>query len=289
MERTRFDFSAVAVALIVIAILFSACSMGKNVDPNGGTTKPNESISTTEPTTKPDEIITTTEPTTSENESDSEEDDEIEAIYSYHQCLIAPSDDYSIELLGTQDFPSGYLLIQEDWKSEYELLLAQKMKKTDYLAEFKNSVYGVTENNEIIEVNKTDGSYKTVYTAKHGSIDYISGVICVNRYVYFNDGNYIIELDPVTNKCTEKFKSDKGIYRIFAGGDVVKLNDLSFYCDTCLEREDYFIWQDSKDENYYWHHPETGKDELIDNFFNVHTYGDYLDRYQDLYIWKVEK
>ena len=210
-------------------------------------------------------------------------------IFEYSQCMVAPADEYSIELLGTQDFTPGHLLIQEDWESEYELLLAKKIKKTDYLAEFKSVVYAVTENNEIIEVSKTDGSYKTVYTAKHGSIDYISSVNCFYRYVYFSDGNYIIGLDPVTNECTEKLKSDKGIYRIFAGGDVIKLNDLSFYCDTCLEREDYFIWQDNENENYYWHHPETGEDELIENMDYVHTYGWNIDEYQDLFVWKVEK
>lgn len=278
MKEKAFDFSAFAVAIIIIAILFSACSIGNNADPSGGTTKPNENTG-----------ISTTEPTTDDSASDLENNKENKRIFNYDQCLVAPADEYSIELLGTKDFTPGYLLIQDDWESEYELLLAKKMKKTDYLAEFKSSVYGVTESNEIIEVSKIDGSYKTVYTAKHGTINYISGVVCVNRYVYFNDGNYIIELDPVTNECTEKLKSDKGIYRIFAGGDVIRINDLSFYCDTCLERDDYFIWQDNEDENYYWHHPETGEDELIENMDYVHTYGWNIDEYQDLFVWKVKK
>ena len=275
MKEKGFGLSAFAVAIIIIAVLFSACSFN--------------SVDSSEKTTNPDEIITTTEPTTGDKGNTFENDEKIEPVFNYAQCMVAPVDEYSIELLGTQKFTPGYLLFHEDDESEYELLLAKKMKATDYLAEFKSVVYGVTESNEIIEVSKKDGSFKTVYTARHGSINYISDVNCFYRYVYFNDGDYIIELDPVTNECTEKLKSDKGVYRIFAGGDVIKINDISFYCDTCLEEEDYFIWQDNEEENYYWHHPETDEDELIENMDNVYTYGWNIDAYQDLFIWKVEK
>lgn len=277
MKNKAFDGSVLAIALVIIGILFSACSIGNNVDSNEKSTTPNGN---------PD--IITTEPVRKKNINTSENDEENEFVYVYNQCFVAPYDEYSIELLETQNFTPGYLLIKEDWeKNEYKVLLAKKFKDMDG-AEFKNSVYVVTEENEIIEVSKTDGSYKTVYTAKHGSIDCISDIACLNRYVYFNDGNYIIELDPLTNECTEKLKSDKGIYDIYSGGDVFKLNDSSFYCDTCLERDDYFIWQDN-DKNFYWHHPETGEDEPIEDINNLHTYDSFAGEYLDLFFWKVEK
>lgn len=274
MERKHFDFSVFAVAIIIIAILFSACSIEKNVDPNGGTTKPNENTD-----------ISTTESTTNENVSNSENDNKDDEVYEYYQCFVVGEEEYAVK----NNLTPGYLYFHEDWDSEIKLLLAKKMKID--VADFKNSVYGITEDNEIIEVNKTDGSYKSVYTAKYGSIDYLSNVVCVNRYIYFNDGKYIVELDPITNECVEKIKCDKKIAAIYPGGDIMVVNELSIYCDICGPEGEYFLYTvGSEDEGYesYWHHPETGKDELIDINY-VFTYGgDFKEEYNHL-GWKVEK
>lgn len=272
MKKKAFDLSVFSVAIIIITILLSACGSGNNVDPNGGTTKPNENASTTVPTTV-------------ENASDSQ-NDKSDAVYSYYHCFIAYEEDSDAE----NNLTPGYLYFREDWDSEIKLLLAKMLKKGCF-AEFKNSVYCITEDNEIIEVSKTDGSYNTVYTAKHGSIDYLSSVVCVNRFIYFNDGKYIIELDPISNKCVEKIKCDKEICAIHPGGDVIRVNELSIYCDICGSEGEYFIYTvGSEDEGYesYWHHPETGKDEKVDINY-VFTYGgDFKEEYNHL-GWKVNK
>lgn len=266
MNKKIFDFSVFAVAVIIISILFSAC--GSNADPVDS-----------------EEESNTSAPIVSENVSDSD-NDEYDSVYEYYQCFVA----WEGEMADENNLTPGYLYFREDWESEIRLLLAKKIKDGT-LADFKNSVYVITDEDEIIEVSKIDGSYKTVYTAKHGSIDYISGVRCVNRYVYFNDGNYIIELDPITNECTEKLESDKKIISIIPGGDVIKYNEYAIYCDICGGEGEYFIWiAGSEDEGYesYWHHPETGEDELIDLNY-VFTYGgDFKEEYNHL-GWKVKK
>ena len=261
MKKNTFGFSVFTVFLIIIGILFSACSNNADpVDPNEGND--------------------TSTPVISGNASASENDE----LYSYGRCFVAPSDNDE-----TRDCTPGYLYMNYGI-GNYKLLLAKKLKECP-VAEFKNSLYAATEENEIIEVSKIDGSYKIVYTAKHGSIDYISSVVCVNRYVYFNDGNYIIELDPLTNKCEEKLESNKKICAIQAGGEAIKKYDHSFYCDICGNEGEYFIWTiGSEDDGYesYWHHPETGEDELIDINL-VFTYGsDWQEEYNKL-GWKVEK
>ena len=262
--------------IIILAVFLSACGDGNKVDPSENTTNPNKSTT-----------ISTTEPITSESVSNFENGAESNEVYEYYQCVFADEGQYSAE----KNMTPSYLYFHENiFSEEYKLLLAKKLKNGN-LAEFKNCVYVITEEDEIIEVSKIDGTYKIVYEAKYGTIDYISSVNCVNRYVYFNDGNYIIELDPITNECVEKIKCDRNIVAIHPGGDVMVINDLSIYCDICGPDGEYFIYTvGSEEEGYesYWHHPETGEDELIDINY-VHTYGgDFKEEYNHL-GWKVDK
>lgn len=281
MEKKTFRFSAFAAIIIIIGILFSACGIGSD-DPSQDTTETGHI--TNENTIDYDE--SSSAPIISENTSNSKNEEKVEEVYEYYQCFVAGEGEYYIE----NNLTPGYLYFHEDWDSEIKLLLAKKLKTMNG-AEFKNSIYVITGENEIIEVSKTDGSYKAIYTAKYGTIDYISSINCFNRYVYFNDGEHIVELDPINNECKEILKTDKKICVIKPGGDVLNTYDNGVYCDICGPDGEYFIYTvGSEEEGYesYWHHPETGTNEQIDINY-IFTYGKGFNEGYTHLSWKVEK
>lgn len=246
MKKKIFDFSVLAVSIIIIGILFSACSISKNIDPNVNTTDP-ESISS-ENSTKDDSVAN--ENFTSTNTSGIQ--------FTVDDCFIASDDPYVIEYYESYDCTPGYVYFEKRVFGEIRPLFEKYLKITD-IAELVNKIYVVTDDNEVVKVNKEDGSYETVYKPLHGSIDDLAYISEESKYVYFNDGAYIIKLNPSNEEYNIVTRSDYDIFRIYGGGgDFDKSGD--FYCEDC--NEEYVVWEDM-DYNFYWYHPETEKIEKV--------------------------
>lgn len=252
MKKKSFDYSAFAVALVIIAILLSACGVGNDVDTNESITKPITSNSTT----------ITTEPTTIEDVSDSESstnhDDPATFQFTTHDCFVAHDDPLVIEYLQSYDCTPGYVYFKKAVYGEIKQLFEKKSKLMD-IAELVSKVYVVTEDNEVVKVNKEDGTYKTVYKSQYGSINQISYYGLESKYLLFNDGDYIIKLNPSNDECSVAAHSNNGISVIYGcGGD---FDEIGFYCKDC--NEEFVVWEDV-DYNTFWYHPEKDKNEKID-------------------------
>lgn len=258
MERKHFDFSVFAVAIIIIAILFSACGISNSIDPSDNTTNPNEN------TTKSENISdkTSTEP-----------DDAPEVKFSRYDCFVAPDPkDFPtlVEDYGSYDCVPGYLYFKKEVYGEIKLLLAKKAKRIPYhnLSETIDKVFIVTEDDEIVSINKQDGSYKTIYKAQYGTIDLASLISWHNKYMYYTDGDYIIRIDPSNGKSLVYTHSDNGITTISQSDDYGKVEGY-FYCETCCDNKDGLVWTDN-DYNCYWYHPETGENEKFDDMDDLY-------------------
>ena len=248
MKKEAFDLSAFAITLMIIAILLSACGVGNSIGPNESTTVPESTI---------DETST---------------DDEIE--FSSYDCFVAPDPEDLPELVeyyDSYDCVAGYLYFNKDVYGEIKLLLAKKAKQQipiHNLSETKDKVFIVTEDDEIVSVNKQDGSYKTIYKAQYGSIDLTSSNCWRDKFLYYTDGDYIIRIDSSTDESKVYTHSDNGITILSSSDDFGKVEGY-FYCETCCDNRDGLIWTDN-DYNCYWYHPETGENEKFDDMDDLY-------------------
>lgn len=239
MNKKSFDLSAFAVAIIIIAILFSACTNGKD----NGNEKPNN--------------IT--------NEDVVYDEDTTVVRFSLWDCFIAHDPKENTEMVVYQESygcTPGYLYFYREVYGEVKLLLPVKLKQSNDIFEMEDKVYAVTENDEVVKVNKRDGSYETVYKPQYGSIDIHIGQSYDLKYLYFNDGDYIVRLNTSSEEYDIPVHSENGIRWVSAAGCVYNDGE-HFYCDVCGENNDYFIWEDKKN-NIYWYHPEKGKSEQVE-------------------------
>ncbi|MCH5316582.1 MAG: hypothetical protein J1E05_01280 [Eubacterium sp.] len=240
MEKKHFTYSVLAITIIIIAILFSACSIGKNADPNENTTN-SESIS--------NENTTEASNTTSENTT---------SRFTTRDCFVAQDDPIVIEYLESYDCTPGYVYFKKAVYGETKQLFEKKAKLMD-IAELVSKVYVVTEDNEVVKVNKEDGTYETVYKARYGSINQISYDASNSKYILFDDGDYIIKLNPNNEEYSIATHSNNGISVIYGcSGD---FDERGFYCKDC--NEEFVVWEDA-DHNTYWYHPEKDENEEID-------------------------
>lgn len=236
MKKKSLNFSVFAVIIIVFAILFTACSIGSD-DPNINTTEPN--------------TITETGENTDSNNTDT-------VKFSTRDCFVAQDDPIVIEYLESYDCVPCYVYFKKNVFGEIKQLFDKKSKLFD-IAETVSKVYVVTEDNEFVRVNKKDGTYETVYKPQYGSIDQISYVASNSKYILFNDGDYIVKLNPNNEEYSIATHSDNGISVIYGcGGDFDKIG---FYCKDC--NEEYVVWEDV-DGNTFWYHPEKDENEIID-------------------------
>ena len=244
MDKKSFDFSAFAIAIIIIAILFSACTNGKDSGNDNGNEKPNN--------------IT--------NEAVVYDEDTTVVRFSLWDCFIAHDPKEDTEMVVYQESygcTPGYLYFEREVYGEVKLLLPIKCKLLCGVFETENKAYVVTEENEVIKVNKRDGAYETVYKAQYGSIDINIHDFDDLNHLYFNDGDYIVRLNTNTEEYDIPVHSEKGVYWVSAAGSVHDDGD-HFYCNVCGENDDYFIWQDNE-ENIYWYHPEKGESEQVED------------------------
>ena len=251
MKNKALDFSAFAVALIIIAILFSACSNG------------NDPVDTEENKNDP-EIIA--------NEADSADPVYSEKVsFNYYDCFIA-SDPYlrpdDLEWYDSYDCIPGYIYYQKEVFGKVRLLFDKKLKLQFY-EDTKNELYVVTQENELVKINKTDRSYVTVYKAQYGDIDDFSFDYDYT-FMFLTDGDYIVRFNRETeeSKVITKIEKSRGRNDIIPGRNFFFREDYLFYCDKCFGTDECFIWRDS---NYdcYWYHPETGKSEFIGDLDNI--------------------
>lgn len=250
MKNKVLDFSAFAVALIIIAILFSACSSGKApVDAGENTDDP--------------EIVV--------NEIDEADNTYNQlAPFEYYDCFIA-RDPYlypdDLEWHDSYDCIPGYVYFEKEVYGRVRLLFDKKLKLQFY-EDVKDKIYVVTEDNELVEINKADRSYETVYKAQYGDIDDFS-FDYDNTYMFLTDGDYIVRFNQKTkeSKVITKIEKSRDRNDIIPGRNFFKRDHL-FYCDKCFGTDECFIWRNSEYE-CYWYHPETGESEFIGDLDNI--------------------
>lgn len=249
MNKKAFDFSAFAVALIIIAILFSACSSNP--------------VDTGENNNDPEIIVNDAA------SADSEYNENVN--FDYFDCFIA-YDPYlyphMVKSLEAYDCIPGYIYYEKEVYGEIRLLFDKKLKIQDY-EDVKDKLYVVTQDNELVKINKADRSYETVYKAQYGDIDDFSYFDYDYTYMFFTDGDYIVRYNQKTEECKVITKIEKSLDRndLIAGRNFFKRDD-RFYCDKCFGSDECFIWRNS-DYDCYWYHPETGESEFIGALDNV--------------------
>lgn len=249
MNNKAFDFSAFAVALIIIAILFSACS--------------SNSVDTGENNNDPEIVV---------NDGASADPEYNENVnFNYYDCFIA-YDPYLVpdlvEWLEAYDCIPGYIYFEKEVYGEIRLLFDQKLKINDF-EDVKDKLYVVTQDDELVKINKADRSYETMYKAQYGEIDDFSYFDYDHTYMFFTDGDYIVRFNQKTEECKVITKIEKSLDRndLIAGRNFFKRDD-RFYCDKCFGSDECFVWRNS-DYECYWYHPETGKSEFIGNIDNL--------------------
>lgn len=248
MNKKAFDFSAFAVALIIIAILFSACSSGS--DP----------VDTGENNNDP-EIV--------ENDAASEEPVYNENVtFSHLDCFIADDpyvDPSFVESTESYDCIPGYIYFEKEVYGEVRLLYDNKKLRIPDFNDVIDKMYVFTEDNEVVKINKADRSYETVYKAQYGDIYSFSYFDYDYTYMFFTDGDYVVRLNQKTEECKVITKLDEKVelwHGLIGGRDLFPRENF-FYCDICGGGDECFVWND-EDYNFYWYHPETGVSEKVD-------------------------
>lgn len=256
MKKINLYFFALFIFTVSLALMFSACNNSNYIDTNESANHTN-SISN-ENSSAPDNISDTsiTNPTNTVSS------------FGNWSCFVAPDpeeDPDNVEYYESYDCTPGYLYFKKSVYGEVKPLFEKHLKTEDFV-EIKNKVYVITDDDELVRVNKEDCSYETIYKAQYGSIDIkvIGREEPDSKYLYFDDGNYIVRLNTSNEKCEIVTKSDNGISKIYGGGEG-SFDDAEgcFFCNICGDSEEFFVWAD-KDENFYWYHPETGKNEKVE-------------------------
>ena len=156
---------------------------------------------------------------------------------------------YELEKFGSSAKP--YVLLEKKFKDAYETC-----HQTDTM------MYAVSLEDEVVEVDKRDGSYRVLYTAQYGSVDILT---CSDRagdeearLVYVNDGGYIVQIDKNTGEYTLPVYSENGISELYCQGTFLHVAT----CQYCVYDKDYIVWADG-DGNWFWYHPEVDKNEPL--------------------------
>lgn len=243
MNKKAFDFSAFAVALIIIAILFSACSSNP--------------VDTGENNNDPEIIVNDAA------SADSEYNENVN--FDYFDCFIA-YDPYlyphMVESLEAYDCIPGYIYYEKEVYGEIRLLFDKKLKINNF-EDVKDKLYVVTQDNELVKINKADRSYETVYKAQYGEIEAFSYFDYDNTYMFLSDGGYIVRFNQKTEESKVITKLDKKLdfQGLIPGREFFPREDF-FYCDKCGGGDECFVWED-EEYNRYWYHPETGVSEKV--------------------------
>lgn len=183
-------------------------------------------------------------------------------------CNIAPYEetDWFEHFCGKGEYEPGYIYYElRDYggRGKPLALLEKKFKdSSDAYYQTDTMMYAVSLEDEVVEVDKRDGSYRVLYTAQYGSVDILACSDRVGdeeaRLVYVNDGDYIVQIDKNTEEYTLPVHSEGGISEIYCQGTWLHVAT----CRYCVYDKDYIVWADS-DENWFWYHPEVDKNEPL--------------------------
>ena len=183
-------------------------------------------------------------------------------------CVIAPYEetDWFETFCGKGEYEPGYIYYElEDYGGSGKLkVMLEKKFKDSYDTNYQTDtmMYAVSLEDEVVEIDKRDGSYRVLYTAQYGSVDILTCSDRVGdedaRLVYVTDGDYIVQIDKNTGEYTLPVHSDNGFSEIYCQGTWLSVAT----CQYCVYDKDYIVWADS-DENWFWYHPEVDKNEPL--------------------------
>lgn len=207
----------------------------------------------------------------------------IDSIEVLGDCFIAPdpkTDSELAEFFKSYDCEPGYIYFEEETFGRVALLLDKKCKSLAPHGWYQNEEYfwAVSEENEIIKVDKRKGTYEVLFTldAPDGEIKRLQFSVIYYKYdplqyeegrlIYFSytDGyqSYILILERDTDKydilhCTDGLQN---FYTVGYQEDMkaMGVSDEPYICDVCGYTGNYVIWENMYNE-FYWYHPETGE------------------------------
>ena len=212
----------------------------------------------------------------------------IDSIEKLGDCFIAPDPQTKanmVEYFNSYDCEPGYIYFEEETFGRVALLLDKKCKTFSPHGWYQNEEYfwTVTEDEEIIKVNKRTGDYKVLYALDvrgeepdweivgfdYSIIPYPK--MNVERaesgrvmYFHYVDGyrDYLLILDRDTDEY-EILEFQGGLGKFYAAGwqEDMKARGAAvepYICDVCGYTGNYVIWENMYNE-YFWYHPETGE------------------------------
>ena len=204
----------------------------------------------------------------------------IDSIEVLGDCFIAPdpkTDAELVEFFNSYDCEPGYIYFEEETFGRVALLLDKKCKYMSSCSSYyqnEDYFWTISEDEEIIKVNKRTGSYEVLFAldAPDGKI-YRFGYTTFpdipsehGRLMYFayTDGYqyYIIILERDTDKYDILHCTDGLQYFYVAGWqESMKADGVSdepYICEVCGYTGNYVIWENMYNE-FFWYHPETGE------------------------------
>lgn len=212
----------------------------------------------------------------------------IDSVEELGDCFIAPdpaTHTDMVEYFNSYDCEPGYIYFEEETFGRVALLLDKKCKTFAPHEWYQNEEYfwTVTEDEEIIKVNKRTGDYEVLFVldVHEGEPDeeirefkysiipspkMNAGRVETGRVMYFEytDGyrSYLLILDRDTDEYEILCPPD-GIQNFYAAGwqEDMKARGAAvepYICDVCGYTGNYVIWQNMYNE-FFWYHPETGE------------------------------
>ena len=207
----------------------------------------------------------------------------VDSIEVLGDCFVAPdpkTDPELVEFFGSYNCEPGYVYFEEETFGRVALLLDKKCKSVNPHCWYQNEEYfwTVSQENEIIKVNKRQGTYETLFTLDapyDGDIYRLECSIIPDkddpsrpkeegRLIYFayTDGyhRYILILERDTDKYDILHCTD-GLLSFYGAGyqeSAVGASDEPYICEVCGYTGNYVIWENNYHE-FFWYHPETGE------------------------------
>ena len=198
--------------------------------------------------------------------------------YRSGDCFIAPDPETNpsaAEVYDSYDCTVGYVYYVDKVRPVERRLLVDKKFKAVGIFQTNLVFYGITEENELLKVNKSDGSYEIVYTSQNGNITELNSSLLVTekngvylhekgRLLYIVDGKDIVIMETNTGKY-EIVHSDNGVVRTWWAGyqeEIAAFHEDAYICGECGYNGNYVIWEDNE-SNFFWYHPETGEIEQL--------------------------
>ena len=203
----------------------------------------------------------------------------IDSIEVLGDCFVAPdpkANSELVEFFDSYDCEPGYVYFEKETFGRVALLLDKKCKSVAPHDWYQNEEYfwTVSEENEIIKVNKRESTYEVLFAldAPDGDIYRFEHTTSADssykngRLMYFayTDGyhDHLVILERDTDKY-EILRFNEGLKGFYPAGwqesmKEMGVNDEPYICDVCGYTGNYVIWENNYNE-FFWYHPETGE------------------------------